>query len=268
MILDRVEVAAAVNDDAILKLCLARSPELAGGRVPLRLYEGFSSAGAAYNQALEEASADYVVFAHQDVYLPDGALFKLTNLMDALCLSEPDWALAGVIGIDPKGQIVGETWSTGLEGLVGRAIAAPVEVLALDELLLVVRRSANLKFDSALPGFHLYAADIIQIAKAQGRKAFVVPLGVIHHDRTVIGLDRHYRQAYRYLQKKWREILPIPNLICPIVSHPWMIIWRDLQIRRNRRFARARVAPQGDPAQIARQLSTQAALGFNNGSAP
>lgn len=261
-----VEVAAAVNDVATLELCLSRSPELIAGRARLRTYEGFSSAAAAYNRALDDGSAEYVVFAHQDVYLPDGALARLVEILAALTESDPKWAVVGVIGVDHTGRTVGETWSTGLEGVVGRPLDAPTQVEALDELLLVVRRSSNLRFDEDLPGFHLYAADLIQIAKAQGLHSYAVPLGVVHHDRPVIALDRHYKQAYGYMQKKWRAVLPIPNLICPIVAHPWMLAWRDFQIRRQRRFMSTRTAPDGDPAEIARQLSWGQVQELRNGS--
>ena len=63
-------VVCASHSDEILNANLARSPLLAS--VPLHIERGATSAAQAYNRALDATTAPVVVFAHHDVYLPQG----------------------------------------------------------------------------------------------------------------------------------------------------------------------------------------------------
>jgi hypothetical protein len=249
-----IDAAAAVNNTDVLANCLARSPDVASGALTLRTYEGYRTAGAAYNQALAESAADVLVLAHQDVYLPSGFLAGAREQVRRLDALDPDWALAGVTGLDAQGTFHGRTWSTGLGQLLGEAPAAPVAVETVDEMLLFVRRGSGLQFDADLPGFHLYAADAIQIAKAHGRRSYVIDAPAIHHSRAVVALDGGYRKAYRYMQRKWRAQLPIPNLVCPITRSPLTLILRDARIRRRHRGKPRPAEPRDDPSAIAQRL--------------
>jgi hypothetical protein len=247
-------LAAAVNNLAVLANCLQRSPDVASGALSLQTYEGFKSAGLAYNQALQDSAADVLVLAHQDVYLPAGFLAGAREEVRRLNALDPDWALAGVTGKDAAGTFHGRTWSSGLGMLMGEAPATPVAVETLDEMLLFVRRASGLRFDEDLPSFHLYAADGVQIAKARGLKSYVIDAPAIHHSRAVVALDGGYRQAYRYMQKKWRASLPLPNLVCPITRSPFTLLLRDARLRRRHRGKPRPAEPQDDPSAIAVRL--------------
>jgi len=252
-----VDLAAAVNDRAVLAACLERSPDLIAGDARLRIYEGFGTASEAYNAALSDTDADCLVLVHQDVYLPQGFLARLRRWISQLDSIDPDWAVAGVIGVDGLGAVVGETWSSGLECLIGRRVATPSAVVALDEMLLVVRPAVAPRFDPALPSFHLYGTDIVQSAKVSGRSSYVIDLPVIHHSRPTVDLRGSYRRAYQFMQRKWRRQLPIPTLVCPIhrSSVPFWV--RQARMQFKARGSTARREPQGDPAQIARRLGME-----------
>ena len=249
-----VSLAAAVNSPSALANCLSRSPDVATGALTLRRYEGFSSAAAAYNRAITEAGADIVVLAHQDVYLPGGFLQGALEQIRRLDALDPTWALAGVAGLDARNVFQGRTWSSGLGVLLGARLDTPAAVETLDEMLLFVRVASGLRFDEQLTGFHLYAADAIQIAKAGGQLSYVIDAPVIHHSRAVVALDRSYRKAYRYLQRKWRSELPIPNLVCPITRSPLTLLLRDARIRGKHRGKPRPSEPLDDPSLIARRL--------------
>jgi hypothetical protein len=249
-----IAVAAAVNNPRVLANCLERSPDIAEGRLALRTYRDFPSASAAYNQGLDEAGADVVAFAHQDVYLPRGFLARAQRHVAALTARDPDWAVAGVIGIDPAGATRGETWSTGIGKVVGKPIDDIAEVVTLDEVLLLVRRASGLRFDPEMPSFHLYAADAVQTARANGQKSYVVPLPIVHHSRPVVRLDGGYQAAYRFMQRKWRDDLPLPNLVCPIRSSMLPLRLQDLRIRWRKRGQARPPEPTDDPGLIAERL--------------
>ena len=66
-------IVAAVNDRHVLAANLQSSPAMAqAGEHQLLIQEGFSAAALAFNQALDRARHDIVVFLHQDMYLPEG----------------------------------------------------------------------------------------------------------------------------------------------------------------------------------------------------
>lgn len=255
-----IEIAAAVNDRAVLANCLERSPDIVSGRARLRTYEGFSTAGAAYERALAEAAGPYLVLAHQDVYLPAGFAKRLAEQMAQVARIDPNWAAAGVIGIDATGAVRGQTWSSGLGKLVGAKVEAPVAVETLDEVLLVVRRDCGVHFDLDLPSFHLYAADFVQTAKMGGLSCYAADLPIVHHSRPVVELSGGYRKAYIYMQRKWRRSLPLPNLVCVIDRSPLPLLRRDLSMRLRARGKTERSEPTGDPVLIARQLGLEEAV--------
>jgi hypothetical protein len=254
------DIAAAVNDHAVLELCLNRSPAIVSGEAKLRLYEGFATAGSAYNQALADSAAPYLVLVHQDIYLPRNFIANVQGQIERLNQIDPNWAVAGAIGATAAGDVVGQTWSSGLRQIVGEKTEQPVAVEALDEMLLIIRRAAGVAFDPDVPSFHLYGTDIIQTAKARGMKSYVIDVPVIHHSRPTVDLRGGYRVAYGYLQRKWRGFLPIQNLICPI--YPTMIPFWICNARMLKRVRgdTTRREPEGDPVEIARQLGLEPAV--------
>ena len=248
-------VAAAVNDRAILENCLRRSPDIAQGVLPLTVLEGYSSASKAYNEVLRKAPAGtLIIFAHQDVYLPADYGARLRHRIDELERTDPDWAVLGLSGRRADGKFAGKVWSTAAKMVQQSDFPFPVRVVTLDELLLVVKAGTGLLFDEQLPGFHMYAADIVQIGLSLGRNSYVIDAPAVHHDKPVIHLDKTYRRSYRYLRKKWWDRLPIPNLIAPLTRSRFTLYEYDLRFRYLQRGARRRTVPTANPSEIARTL--------------
>jgi hypothetical protein len=94
-------------------------------------------------------------------------------------------------------------------------------------------------------------------ARQAGRGSYVIDLPIIHHSRPVVRLDGGYRRAYRFMQRKWRAQLPIPNLVCPIDRSSVPLMVRDARLRWLNRGQHARRAPSEDPASIARGLGIE-----------
>lgn len=248
-------VAAAVNDRAVLANCLARSPDIVSGALTLEAMEGLGSASIAYNLALDAAPRGTVVlFAHQDVYLPGGFARRLRARIAEVDRIDPNWAVLAPIGIAIDGTAVGRVWSTAWNQVFDASAGLPVPICSADELLLVVKAGDGIRFDDALPGFHLYATDIIQTAMRRGRSCYAIDAPVVHHDKPVIELGGAYRDVYRFMQRKWREHLPIPTLIAPLSRSLLPLLHRDAKVRWHRRGMKSRITPTSDPAEIARRL--------------
>ena len=246
-------IAAAVNNHEILNGCLKRSPDLVSGALKLKIYEGYSSAGAALNDGIDGSTAPIVILAHQDVYLPKGWLNQLIAQVDELEKFDPNWGVLGLYGRTPEGEEIGVVWSSGLGRVLGHSGFSPGPAETMDELVLIVRRASGLRFDENLPGFHFYGTDIVMQGREIGAVSYVVDAGAIHNGRSVRSLGGAYAKAYRYMQRKWRKRLPIKNLNSDIVWHP-VTLWRAqfAGVKRHRRNA---ARPPRDSVEIAKAIN-------------
>jgi hypothetical protein len=80
---------------------------------------------------------------------------------------------------------------------------------------------------------------------------------VIHHDKVIPRLDNGYKKAWRYARNKWRDRLPIPTLIAPLNRNPWTLLETELRILWLQRGFKKRIAPAGNPSDIARRLGLE-----------
>lgn len=232
-----VTVIAAVNDRAILRDCLAQSPDIASGALPLVTVEGATSMAEAYNRGLDQSRPGIILFAHQDVYLPQGFLARCLKIFEALEQTDPDWMVAGPYGVTQQGEHVGRVWDVTMGRELGAPGFAATPIGSLDELLLILKWDGQFRFDPELPHFHLYGTDLVQSALALGRGAYAVELPVVHNNRPIPSLGGGYADAYRYTRRKWRAKLPIPTTICDLSNNPLPLArvrWRRWKHRARR----------------------------------
>jgi hypothetical protein len=250
----KISVAAAVNSEEILNECLLLSPDIASGRLPLKVYRGFSVFAKMGNQALADSDAEWVAILHQDIYLPTGFADRLEQVLTDLLATHPDAAVVGAIGVGLDGAVSGRVWSSGMQNVVGRQEEKPVRIQALDECVLIIRKSSNLVFDSQLPSFHLYGTDVVLDAEKNGYSAWVVDLPVIHHSRQNITMGKGYRNAWFYMRRKWKHRLPLANLVCNVTWNPLKVFRLEYGIRKAARGLDGRPQATGHPVEIARKL--------------
>lgn len=229
--MNSVQLFCVANNKHILARDFLRSPEINAGCVSLEIIWDAASASIAYNDAVNRASADILVFAHQDIYFPQGWFRKLKEVCDRLTSMDPSWAVAGLIGVTKDCRYVGHLWDSGLGAICGGPFEVPEEAASLDEVVLIVRRSMGVSFDPELPSFHLYGTDIVLRARELGKKAYVVDLPVIHNSRPIVHLDPSYMLAYRFMVRKWRLLLPWPTVIIPLTRNPLPRIFRGWRLR-------------------------------------
>jgi hypothetical protein len=251
-------VVAAVNNDTVLRDSLMRSPDMQSVREVL-VQRGSSTAGEAYNSGMNASASDVIVFAHQDVYFPQGWFGSLARAIAAISARDPDWGVLGVFGISLFGAEAGHLYSTGLRRVLGCPFEEPLEVSSLDEVVLVVRRSSGLQFDEKLPGFHLYGADICLEARRKGLKCYAISAFCVHNSNGLDQLPPSYSSAYFYMRDKWRNQLPIRTPCMAITRWGLPLFRHNLESRlaRNRKSG----ARCTDPATLYQQLLQENRLG-------
>jgi hypothetical protein len=250
-----IHIVAAVNDEEVLQNNLMRSALIAEGQVELNCYRGAVTASQAYNKGIDDTSAGIIVFAHQDVFLPDNWGEALAKSVAAIEAHDPDWAVIGAWGIDDAGEYSGHAWSSGLSLRLGSRFDAPVETRCIDEFVIILRRGSGLRFDEALPGFHLYAADIVLSARKAGMKAYVADIPAIHNSKPVRTYSGGYSDAWFYMRQKWQDFLPVPTLTVPLTRSVFPLLRARLRLWRSlkRRLARA-TNSQINPRELVREL--------------
>ena len=170
--------------------------------------ENFKSAAEAYNDALNKAENDLVVFLHQDVLLPTLWPIELERSLKQLESSDPNWGVLGCYGATRTGGHEGRTYSNGF-GIIGKELKHPMPVQTLDEMILIIRKSSGLRFDERLPYFHLYGADICLAAARKQQLCYAIPAFCIHNTRRNLILADEFYDCYRCLKAIWKEYLPI-----------------------------------------------------------
>lgn len=247
----QITVVAAVNNHLVLTSNLLHSSLLNQVNVQFIQAEGFSNASQAYNYGIDQSIGDYLIFAHQDVYIPSSWQGCLEKAL--LQLKDQPWAVLGIIGKTKKNEVVGRTWSTGLNSQVGHKIDKPVPVESIDELLIVVNKKSDIRFDENLPGFHLYGTDIVQTAIKMGYGAYVIDAPVIHNSLPYLKYDKGFVESYRFMRKKWKSILPITTLVTTINRSGWPL-WKKLIKQYFKRDNRSFYKRLDDPAAKAKEL--------------
>jgi hypothetical protein len=182
----------------------------------LLVQENFASAAEAYNDALEKSRNDILIFAHQDVYFPESWLPDLEASLSYLETHDSRWGVLGCFGVSADRMRYGSVYSAGL-GIIGPAIQHPMPVRTLDEIVLIFRKSSGLVFDTSLPGYHFYGADICLRAASKGMTNYAVPAFCVHNTQLNPTLPEDFYQCYKHFKRIWREALPV-HTSCITVS--------------------------------------------------
>lgn len=251
--IDNWSLVAAVKEEDVLRGTLLKSPDI-DHRCEVIALRGYASAAEAYNTGLSRAGNDLVVFAHTDVYFPKGWLESLQNAIQQLASVDPDWGVLGIYGATVSGHLAGYVYSTGLKSIVGQPFDTSIQAASLDEMLLIMRKSSALRFDTALRGFHLYGTDICLEAMSRGLKNYIIATFCIHNSVGIQRLPKAFWASYFYLRKKWWTRLPVRTCCTTITKTAWPVV-QSLRTSLNRTLFPATVGARcADPAQLYRDL--------------
>lgn len=208
----------AVSRLDVLGRCLCASPCIASGRRRLVAQFNAPSAADAFNPVmagLPALDSTWLVWVHQDVFLPDDWDEKFLDALRVAQQAMPALAVAGVYGVRGTGtgsHRAGHVLDRGL--LLREPAGLPSPVDSLDELLFAVRADTRLTLDGAL-GYDLYATDLVLQAQAGGWVAAAVDAYCEHWSDTPRiapipePLAERVLRNGRAFEAKWRHRLPI-----------------------------------------------------------
>lgn len=216
-------VCAASRMDVLLKR-LAASPCLQAGGLRWQAVFNAPSAADAFNPVMQmhEAlprtapdAADWLVWTHQDVYLPEGWEVRFASSLQAATQQWPSLDVAGVYGVRGHGastQRCGQVLDRGQT--LNEPAVLPCTADSLDELLIAVRVGSGLRMDASL-GFDFYGTDLALQAQAAGAVAAVLQAPCEHWSDTPLhpplpqGLRSRVARSAAVFERKWAHRLPV-----------------------------------------------------------
>lgn len=218
MSIDVVQLSfvSGVTDLQVLQERLLASPCLQRAVHQLTTVHNATSAAQAFNSAMKGAApGSWLVWVHQDVFLPQGWDASFAAALTQAQAQFPKLAVAGVYGVVGAGADARRAGHVLDRGKVLREpLALPCLVDSLDELLFAVRVDSLLQLDPAL-GFDFYASDLVLQAQARGLQCAVVDAYCEHwsgtpaHDAVPASMAQRIQASGEVFEHKWRHRLPL-----------------------------------------------------------
>ena len=220
MPLPTLSFVTGVSQWDVLLQNLARSPCLQKGQLEWSAVSNAASAAHAFNPAMTASeqltpSNHWLVWAHQDVYLPLGWDLKFASALQEAVSHWPNLAVAGVYGVSGFGPHIirsGHVLDRGKD--LHEPTPLPALADSLDELLVAVKVGSGLRMDSAL-GFDFYGTDLVLQAKQKGMQAAVLEAYCEHWSNTPDALPlpeslmRRISENALAFEHKWQHALPL-----------------------------------------------------------
>lgn len=214
--MDDLIFVSCISQPAVAQRCLQASPCLQAGGHRLVMYANAPSAADAVNPVLDgHPRARWLVWLHQDVFLPQGWDSQFTQAISQALQQWPQLAVVGVYGLRGAGaqaHRAGHVLDRGK--LLQETAPLPYLVDSLDELLFAVRTDCELRLDPAL-GFDFYATDLVLQAQAAGLQSAVVDAYCEHWSSTPSQVEmpdslvQRIAASAEVFEHKWAAHLPI-----------------------------------------------------------
>jgi hypothetical protein len=220
-----LSLITAVSSLPVFQAQLARSPCVSQGTVRLTAYMNAGSAAEAFNPIIATADTDWLVWVHQDVFLPEDWAQRFAQRLHEACSRWPALAVAGVYGISGRGSLASHAGHVLDRGqLLAPGTGLPCTADSLDELLVAVRTDSGLRMDAAL-GFDFYGTDLVLQARAAGLECAIVDACCEHWSDTPrqppipTRLAERIARSGRAFEEKWVTRLPVTTT-CFAINSP------------------------------------------------
>jgi hypothetical protein len=190
------------------------------GQIEWTAVSNAKSAAHAFNPAMVaaeqlNASHHWLVWVHQDVYLPAGWDLQFANALQQALIQWPKLAVAGVYGVHGFGPNMvrsGHVLDRGKD--LREPTPLPALADSLDELLVAVKVGSGLRMDPAM-GFDFYGTDLVLQAKQKSMQAAVLEAYCEHWSNTPDvrplpeSLVRRISLNAQAFEHKWQHSLPL-----------------------------------------------------------
>jgi hypothetical protein len=231
-----ISVIVPVNNESQFSLNAQLSPgikEIGAEIIPVR---GASSAADAFYRGAASASGQWLLFIHQDVYLPQGSGWLLASELDQHFKNGDFNSPVGFVGVfhrseSPESEVC--TSGTVTDRCVSVREPVTSNALSLDELGVVIHTSSSVRIDHRL-GWHCWATDLSLQAEAIHGNPSARTLDVpVFHNSVNGQLTIDYWQSAEVLLNKYPDRDCIVSLCAQLTRG---LVQSELKtLRKNRR---------------------------------
>lgn len=231
-----ISFVCPTNDKRELRDYLLSSPIFQSSHPhQIIILENQTSAAQALMNGVVQAIHDFVVFVHQDVYLPNqfDAIFCQKILEAEQSIS--NIGVFGIHGVQYRdGKAVHSGSSIGAHQSYRVGGPFPAQVDSVEEGLFGFRKAGFVGMDPNF-GWHLYGADIV-CAYQEIKKCAVVLDTILYHNSKLSGVvPAEFIVSAHYCMKKWKKYLPIAthSAILPLEGDPYIPLGEQLVMRER-----------------------------------
>ena len=216
----RFSVVVPVSNGLQLDLNIHKSPAIGETGCELILVKHAANAAAAFADGAARAGTDWILYCHQDIYLPRNSGLRIQALIEELeALGQTD-AIVGFAGLgldSADGPRYAGLCNDRLGLLDHPATAAGVSI---DECAVLMRRDSRYRIDPAL-GWHLWATDLcLQSIFNGGAPARIVRIPIFHNSFNDGVLSADFRESARRLMEKYPQQKSIPSIAAGVMTRP------------------------------------------------
>jgi len=208
-IAQKTAIVSCVNDFQLYEgLRGSLSVDEAAQLCPVDNTSGQYSVPSAYNYALKNIDVDLFVFVHQDVIFPSGWFASLAEQIKQVERIDKEWGVLGIMGVRKNGWYAGHILDPHTRCKKGRL---PSQVVTLDEVCLIIRKSSGLSFDEGTGGYHFYGADLCLQAQKRGMKCYAIDASMSHLSGGKV--DESFYTIFQQYREKWSQWDTCPSVI-------------------------------------------------------
>ncbi len=167
--------------------------------------DGVYTLPEALNSGINRAKGSFYFFCHQDIHFPISWLDTVILQIGILNKKDQTWGVLGIMGVTSHGFFAGNIIDPHTRAKMGKL---PCEVVALDEVCLIMKKESQLRFDESLGGFHLYGADICLQAQQASQKCYAIDAPFEHLSSGKV--DSAFWKIAEKFKIKWSKIRNSP----------------------------------------------------------
>lgn len=207
-----IAIVVPVSNALQYQLNIARSPGVGEMGADLIPVYGATSAADGFHRGRVQTAADWILYCHQDVYLPVGAGTAIVAELAAIPFERRVDQIVGFIGLtEAAGSRFQATDGLRLAGTIVdrlyRLNEPPTDAaISIDECIVAVHRECRHSIDPAL-GWHLWATDLVwsaeRLCDAPSCKIINVP--AFHNSLTAWTLTPAFEASIEVMFGKYPE---------------------------------------------------------------
>ena len=214
----RISVVVPVTNPLQFELNIRRSPGLVEMEAELIQVRDATSAADGYERGRQQASGEWIVYCHQDIYLPKGSG---TAILAELALVNEERKREQIIGVIGLAALTPERLANGGTQFAGTIIDrvmrldyAPTDhAVSIDESMIILHRDCIHAIDPEM-GWHFWATDLV--LSATRHSAFppckVISVPVFHNSLTGWAFGEDFHAAITRMFHKYPEKTEIVSL--------------------------------------------------------